>query len=242
MTARQPVGFFGMLRTWLGISRPTPVVYTDDRFHSQIPRDGLRVVFEVGARHGDESSALAAMLPEAIIHSFECNPMTIEACRSRLSTIANVRFHGHALGSSEESRTFYPFTSDNNPGSSSFLRRVDADRTQDALGTTIEIRTAKTVMEESGLKAVDLLCMDVQGFELEVLKGFGDRLADVRFVLMEEPSLRPDRKYLQEGSHSKYLEAPDQSAIRTFMTSNGFRELVRLPENKIEDNVLYGRA
>lgn len=242
MVRSRAAGLLGRIGSWLGRPEHVVISYTDPRFHALIPRESLRVVFEVGARHGDESRALAEMLPAAEIHAFECNPATMETCRQKLGRLSNVRFHGHALGSREETRVFYPFIVDDNPGSSSFLRRVDAARTQDREGVPVAVRTARAVLEEAALTTVDLLCMDVQGFELEVLRGFGDRLRDVRFVIMEEPALHPSRRYLPEGVHSKYLGAPDPTAIRAFMQSNGYRELVRLPENRIEDNVLYGRA
>ena len=223
-----------------GVEYPL-VSYTDARFHAHIPRDSLKTVFEVGARHGDESRALAMMLPVAKIYSFECNPATIESCRDKLRAFINVTFHDNALGSREETRDFFPFVVDDNPGASSFLERIDSTITQDRRGVKLLVHTGMNFMEEHGLAAIDLLCLDVQGLELEVLKGFGERLGQVRFIIMEEPSLSPSRKHLPEGTHSKYLDAPDQAAIRTFMSSHGFRELVRLPENLIEDNVLYGR-
>jgi FkbM family methyltransferase len=235
----------GALRRFCGLSGGVeyPLVsYTDARFHAHIPRNSLRTIFEVGARHGDESRALAMMLPGAKIYSFECNPATIESCREKLRPFVNVTFHDHALGSREETRDFFPFVVDDNPGASSFLERVDATLTQNRTGVKILVRTGMDSMEKHGLTTIDLLCMDVQGLELEVLKGFGERLEQVRYIIMEEPSLTPSREHLPEGMHSKYLDAPNPIAIRAFMKSHGFRELVRLPENLIEDNVLYGRA
>jgi len=217
------------------------ISYIDSRFCDALPPDDIQTIFEVGARYGDETLALSQKYPNAKIYSFECNPATLESCRGRLTHLPNISFFGNALGSREETKLFYPFLIDNNPGSSSFLRRIDAETTQSKDGVMIAITTGERVMQEKQLRSVDLLCMDVQGFELEVLKGFGDRLRDVRHVIMEEPALNPSPQYLPVGAHSKYIDAPDQEFIRVFMSANGFREIVRIPENHIEDNVLYTR-
>ena len=56
---------------------------------------------------------------------------------------------------------------------------------------------------------------------------------------MEEPKSIINTYYLPEGVHSKYITAPTSQEIRNFMLENNFIEVIRLQENRIEDNVMY---
>ena len=58
---------------------------------------------------------------------------------------------------------------------------------------------------------------------------------------MEEPKPIINTYYLPNGIHSKYINAPTSQQIKLFMKQNGFVEIERIEENKIEDNVMYRR-
>ena len=213
--------------------------YVDPRVLSLINIPKVEIIFEVGSRFGDEAIDLSNTFINSHVYAFECNPETAELCKKNLDKNPNITFNNFALGSQESELTFYPYIVENNPGASSFFKRIDADTTQDMLGRVIKLRTGEAVMTELKLSKVDLLCMDVQGYELEVLKGFGYFLGKVRYIIMEEPSSTPDKNFLPEGTHSKYLNSPTPKEIYYFMKKNGFKEIGRFKENFIEDNVIY---
>jgi len=125
-----------------------------------------------------------------------------------------------------------------NDGASSFFKRIDGDRTQKITGY-IEITKISDIMEHYNLENIDLLCMDVQGFELNVLKGAEKYLEKINYIIMEEPKPKINLKELPEGTYSKYLNSPTPNEIKEFMIKNNFIEIVRISENKIEDNVMY---
>ena len=75
--------------------------------------------------------------------------------------------------------------------------------------------------------------MDVQGYELNILKGAEDFIQHVKYIIMEEP--KPNQENV------KYIGAPSSNEIHEFMKKNKFVEVVRLQENLIEDNVMYRR-
>jgi len=81
--------------------------------------------------------------------------------------------------------------------------------------------------------------MDVQGYELNVLKGAGNFIKNINYVIMEEPKPIINSRYLPDGVHSKYINAPTSQEINIFMKDKGFIEIERIEENKIEDNVMY---
>jgi hypothetical protein len=118
------------------------------------------------------------------------------------------------------------------------LKRIDFHETQRQTGI-VKIKKLVDVAKEVGIPNIDLLCMDVQGFELNILKGCEDFLKKVRYVIMEEPKPIVSREFLPPGVHSKYIGCPTSLEISDFMKSNGFVQIERIEENKIEDNVMY---
>jgi FkbM family methyltransferase len=213
--------------------------YTDPRILSLFSKNSIGTIFEIGSRYGNEAIDLAKNFPLATIYAFECNPNTVEHCRTNLAEHKSIWFNDFALGFNEGESTFYPYVVDENPGASSFFKRIDADSTQNLIGYKIKIKTGYSVFQQYKLDKIDLLCMDVQGYELEVLKGFGNLIHKIGFIIMEEPAKNPDEKYLPKGLYSKYLNTPSPKEINSYMKSIGFKEVKRFRENYIEDNVVY---
>jgi hypothetical protein len=71
------------------------------------------------------------------------------------------------------------------------------------------------------------------------VKGSGDFIKNIKYVIMEEPKPIIDLRFLPKDTYSKYLNAPSPIEISNFMKENNFTEIVRIPENHIEDNVMY---
>lgn len=214
--------------------------YWDPIFMNHLRNENISIICEVGARYGDESIKLSETFPEAKILSFECNPNTVDICRRKLAKYPQIKFFPVGLGNKEEQLPFYSYTKSND-GASSLFKRLDFHETQQLTGH-IHIRTLSSVMNDETVSHIDLLCMDVQGYELNVLIGCCAFLSKIKCIIMEEPKPIINTHYLPDGTHSKYIGAPTSSEIHTFMTKNGFIEIARISENMIEDNVMYKRA
>lgn len=210
--------------------------YWDKHFIEKIDCS-VKNIFEVGARYGNETLNLHKIFPFANIYSFECNPNTIDICKKNLENITNIYFEGYGLGDKVCKMPFYSYVK-NNDGASSFLKRIDYEETQVETGI-IEINTIEEVMNKYKINYIDLLCMDVQGYEINVLKGANKRINNIKYIIMEEPKPIINETYLPKNVYSKYINAPSSIEIKKFMKDNNFREIVRLSENNIEDNVMY---
>jgi FkbM family methyltransferase len=211
--------------------------YWDPRFLKHITGN-VETVVEVGARYGDESLMLSNTFKDAHVFSFECNPFTVVQCSQKLEHNLNITFTPKGLGEKTEILPFYSYITDND-GASSFLKRIDAETTQVQSGV-FEVIRLSDFANETNIDGIDLLCMDVQGFELNVLKGCtSDLIKKIRYVIMEEPKPIINTMYLPENVHSKYLNSPNSAEIKSFMTENDFIEIERIEENGIEDNVMY---
>ena len=210
--------------------------YWDIQFLSKL-KIQPKIIFEVGARYGDETLKLAETFPDATIYSFECNPLTIDICKDKLKNKKNVIFINTALGDEESTKPFYSYIK-NNDGCSSFLKRIDFEETQFYTGD-INITTLKNIINDFNLETIDLLCMDTQGYELNILKGAEHHINKIKYVIMEEPKQVINTEFLPKNMYSKYICAPTPIEIKAFMEQNNFMEMVRIDENDIEDNVMY---
>lgn len=211
--------------------------YYDGQFLKHLDVDAVKYVCEAGARYGDESIQLSNTFKNAQIFSFECNPNTVDICYEKLRQYNRIKFFNRGLGHVAEKLPFYSFKSDND-GCSSLLKRIDCESTQ-TLSGHILIDTLASVMSTEKVPYLDLLCMDVQGYELNILKGCGSFLEKIKYVIMEEPNPIINTNYLPANVHSKYIGAPTSSEIKEFMNTNNFIEIERIQENYIEDNVMY---
>ena len=212
--------------------------YWDKNFLQHINNtDTIKYVCEVGARYGDESIMLSTIFKNAKILAFECNPNTIAICKSKLMNYKNITFFDNGLGCIESEAPFFSYNNDND-GASSFLKRIDFDTTQKENGY-IKIKTLSSILQNENIPYIDILCMDVQGYELNVLQGCGNYLSKIEYIIMEEPKQIINTKYLPPDIYSKYINAPSSNEIKNFMNRHNFIEIERIEENKIEDNVMY---
>ena len=57
----------------------------------------------------------------------------------------------------------------------------------------VESIPLKKYCEKNNIQQIDLLCMDVQGAELEVIKSLDDKIVNVNYIILEA-TLNPDYK------------------------------------------------
>jgi FkbM family methyltransferase len=211
--------------------------YLSPKFTPHYDRKSFRFIVEAGARDGNDSLQLAEFFQNAILHSFECNPLMIRTCRDNLDNRRRIIFNPVGLGSDNEELPFYAYT-DNNPGASSFYKRIDFEKTQSFVGTA-QITTIEHYVKQHKIPYIDLLCMDVQGFELNIIKGCGNFIKKIGAFVLEEPRKIISTDHLPPGTHSKYINSPKAEEISEFLNKHGFIETERAFENEVEDNVLY---
>ena len=156
--------------------------YWDANFMAHLDIGSIKIVMEVGARHGTETLLLEKKFPHADIFSFEPNPLTIEQCFSRLNNRPRINFFPIALGEKKVSLPFYSYIKGND-GASSLFKRIDFDNTQKETGL-VEVTTLEDFALNHSLSHIDYLCMDVQGFELNILKGAGNFLSNIKYIVM----------------------------------------------------------
>jgi len=137
-------------------------------------------IFDVGANIGQSIDLLKEAFPESKIHSFEPNPEIFPLLNNKWGAIPSVILHPLALNS--KSGTF-PFHITNVPEASSLLypdpklMELSVDHKYDHKTIKVECITLDQFCQNNGINCIDILKLDVQGAELEVLKGASKQLS-----------------------------------------------------------------
>jgi FkbM family methyltransferase len=172
----------------------------------------IHSVLDVGANCGQFARAAAQCFPGVAIHAFE----PLHCCQTSLCKLrdqfSQVQIHRIALG--DETGTVEMFENDY-PDSSSLLRMTERHkeywpRTRNETIIHVPIQTLDGLKSEIG-GGPHFLKMDVQGYELHVLRGAEDTLRNTHVVMCEvlfEPF---------------YDEQADFSEIHDFLRDRDFR-------------------
>lgn len=187
----------------------------------------VKGIIHVGAHHGEELSEYVKNGIQDIV-VFEPLSECFDVLAQKVMNLnANVEGHQVALGSAPGTATMY--LSDNEKQSSSILKpkvhlthhpHVKFDGTEE-----VEV----DMLDNFDTKDYNFLNMDVQGYELEVLKGAKETLKHVDYVYCEV-----NRDEVYEGN--AYVEELDE-----FLSTYGMERVETSWEGQIWGDALYIR-
>ena len=200
-----------------GISYP----YDIKRFYQPYH---IKTIFDVGANIGQTSLFLNRHFPQAEIFAFEPVQATYELLKNNSKHLKNIKTFNYALGNQESQKTIrLRENSELNTlvnGSNKLL--LESGKLQ-----TVEITTVDTFCQKNNIDKIDILKMDVQGYETEVLSGAESCLKNnlVKFI------------YSEIGFDELDKECQSFSKINTFLQKydfrlSGFYEILRWGDNK----------
>lgn len=156
--------------------------------HIPVLRAGrFRTVVDIGANHGQFAFAARQTLPGAAVISFEPLSGPCERFRRVLGADPQVVLHGVAIGARESSEVMHVSKMDH----SSSLLPIGSGQVEMFPGTgeagteAVRVVPLRTCVSADDLRAPALLKLDVQGYELEALKGSEDLLPGFDAILVE---------------------------------------------------------
>jgi FkbM family methyltransferase len=162
----------------------------------------IQNVLDVGAAHGYETLNMASIFPNARVFGFEADPMHFDACMHlHQGTEAGLKermFYNHlAVNDVEGPLTFYAVdrarSRGGNTGMASKLQLIDPAVFPHEYTVQTPIQVQATTLDKWCLQnkiLPDVLWMDVQGAELDVLKGAEAALVSIE-VIFSEVGLQP---------------------------------------------------
>ncbi len=133
-------------------------------FVSQHIRD-CQVVFDIGANEGDWTNHVLRINPNLQVHCFEPSPSIFLKLKERVHS-ANVQFVPFGLSGKDEELEFFQ------EGYSLYERIGDhhVDQSHSVI-ETVSLTTISGYMERNEIDCVDFVKMDIEGHELQALKG-----------------------------------------------------------------------
>jgi FkbM family methyltransferase len=134
------------------------------------------VLMDVGANVGEWSMAALAAIPGAFIHAFEiAEPTAVQLKRNLAPFQSRVVANAFGLGDTDGDLTIY-LPQESDTAASMFQTVIEVSAKDHGIKNVAEIRSTITTgdgyMHRNGIGHVDVLKIDVEGAEMQVLKGF----------------------------------------------------------------------
>jgi len=216
-----------------------------DLFDSQ----AMLTIMDIGAWQCDSSLRYQYLFPRAVIYAFEPLPRNLDLANHYISQFQPNAIHLFGLCLSDEDGTavFHvsnSLTDDEQFGlkSSSLFAPDLAQVINPQIGfeTKIVVATRRLdgFMKEHLVHEIDFIHMDVQGAELKVLHGMGDRLKDLKCIWLEVErmpvykgqALKKDvEKLLKVKGFVKVLDTVNDVSGDQFWINGKYEELVARP-------------
>jgi FkbM family methyltransferase len=170
-------------------------------FINKINKSEIKIIFELGSRDLIDAIKLLNYY-NCKVYAFECNPDCLIECKKNLlnlhhNTQEKICLIDKAVSLIDNDEVlFYPFdlSKYNNMGSSSMLKidfsmrnKDDPDYNRENPQKEIKVKGIRldTFMSENDIKYIDLLCIDLQGYELNAIKSLGTQLHHVKYIITE---------------------------------------------------------
>ena len=185
------------------------LIHLSDHGHQDcldILRSGcnVSVIFDIGANIGQSAIKFCVAFPTARILCFEPVKDTYSYLKRNTASLEKVSCHSIAFGSREETATFYLTEKSLN---CSLLRP------KITIGTEIiQVQTVDGFADKYDIRAIDVLKIDTEGYDLEVLKGANTMLTknSVGFIIAEV------------GFHPEDNRHVLFDAVRSLLSPHGF--------------------
>lgn len=165
------------------------------RLESRLPDDAT--IVDLGANIGISVVWFLAQCPGAHVHAFEPAPDNLRFLEHNVEGLSHVTLQRAAVG---------------NRSGSAMLHHGEFGGMHSLLidggGVTVPLLSLADYMQQQGISRIDLLKLDIEGSELDALKGLGERIRDVNVIVGEV--------------HEAIV---DEAAFYRFLEEHGFRVL-----------------
>lgn len=150
-------------------------------------REGVRTVIDVGANRGQFAAFSVRRFPGATIHCFEPLPGSADRLARWAATLPAERvvLHRAALGAADGRATMRVSNEDDSSSLLPFGARQQRLGTFEVARADVEVRRLDRILRADEIARPCLLKIDVQGYELEVLRGAEGLLGRIDEILVE---------------------------------------------------------
>jgi len=169
--------------------------------------NNINCIFDIGANEGDWTVIAASLMPKCTIHAFEIIPKTYKVL---LRNTRHLNIFPNNIGLSNNVGSIDMYLGSDSLMSTSCLIEVMYEH-NNFYKRRIKCKTieAYTYINTNKIKKIDFVKIDVEGMDLKVIKGFGDKIRCVRafqfeygiFNIASHDLLADFYKYLNEKGY-----------------------------------------
>jgi len=200
--------------------------YTDNLFRKHI-KNKINTIVELGCNKFHYTRDMLDTYNPKILHAFEPHPKTVKFCENNIFD-ERIHFYPYAVGDHNCEIEFFDFGPTEETTCSSIFRREHLKELQYSIGNVQCVRL-DSIFDKNYI--IDLLCMDIQGSEVIAMKGCGDLLMNISYIILEIPNENPPT--------IMHKLAPKREDCIEFLNNNEFVLVESIRENDFEDNVLF---
>ena len=212
------------------------------KYHDRIPYEVIArfvpadpVIIEAGTADGKNTTEMAAFWPGAVIHAFEPVPDAMRLTENAIQAVhSRVHLYPYALGSAPARLHMHVSGNGGADGTQSSSLLMPSGHLEEfenvPFNRMIEVDVVRLDdwADREGIAQVDFLWLDLQGYELEALRG-AERLLAKTSAIHVEVSYRP----LYQGG----VLYPE---LQHWLRQRGFRPVVNATF-RLGGNVLFSR-
>lgn len=191
------------------------------------------IIVDCGAHNGADSIELAKIFPNAKIYCFEPVPAIFNNLRKATKKYLNIECFQIALSDCDGEAKFF-ISSGDSDASSSLMFPTGHKSTHPGVifdeGITVNCLTLDSWAKKTNLNRIDFLWLDMQGYELKMLKASSEILNTVKLIFTEVSLI------------STYEGVALYPEYRLWLESIGFKvALEAIPTGTDMGNVLFKR-
>ena len=149
---------------------------------AELPPLRPKVIYDLGANVGIASLHLATLHPDARVYGFEPFPPNYEVCVLNFKNLPKAEVFPWAVGSRSEVKAF---ECNEDPRGGHLQSTPCNPRLQPQKRIDVQVYSIADLLQVRKLEPPEFLKIDVEGAEVEVLKGMGEAVQSVKRIFVE---------------------------------------------------------
>jgi len=185
-----------------------PLTNGENSFYNNI-KNKINIIFDVGCRSDTIFTSFGGE-----VHYFEPVKEFIDNLTKQPNNNKQSYFNNFGLGNENNEIFYYPIYQ-------SFYDRINScNISGDKDKVLLQIRKAKDYMLENNINNIDFLKIDTEGYEFNVLKGFEDKIKNIKIIQFEYGGTFID-------NNTKLID------VINYLKDNGFNKFYYLVNNGV---------
>lgn len=189
-----------------------------------------KIFVDIGANVGVHSLYMSQFCSE--VHSFEPNPVVRGSFEEkiRINTLKNIFLHGVGVGMVDQELPYFA-PKGCNQGTGSFIEGYSSNN--DNNGVLLKLVCGDEYFEKLGLTQIDIVKIDVEGFEKNVLCGLKKTLEKYRPIIFLEFSESTKQSFT---NYDEFIESfPSGYSVKKVVSNKAYLGVFNTSVNQLEN-------